>query len=107
MPHRGSWSAAPEPGRGLSASATPAEYLYYPAYAVYFNRTRQHYIYLRSDGWVTRPTPAGVSVATLLASSVVRLNFDDGPEQHHLRVIRSYPKNWPGTGIAMATSAGY
>lgn len=107
MPHRGAWGAVPKPARVQAASIIPDDYLYYPAYGVYFNSTRHYYVYLRSDGWVTRPTPAGVSVATLLASPMVRMNFHDGPEQHHASVIRSYPKNWPGTGIALVADAGY
>jgi hypothetical protein len=107
MPHRGSWAAPTNQGKERATSSAAQDYLYYPAYGVYFNADRQNYTFLQSDGWVTRPRPNGVSIADLLASPRVRLNFSDGPEQHHLSVVRNYPKNWPGTGIASVTDLGY
>lgn len=104
MPHGGSWSTLSKPAAAQSASNVPGDYLYFPSYGVYFDSTRQHYVYLLSDGWVTRSAPAGVTVATLLASPMVRLNLLGGPGQHHASVTGNYPKNWPGTGIALAAS---
>jgi len=69
------------------------EYDYYPAYQVYYSHHRHHYIYHDRGAWVSRPTPY-VSVNTLSASPVVRMDFHDRPSRHHSRVVRQYPRHW-------------
>jgi len=107
MPHRGAWDAAPKPVRVRTASITTDEYVYYPRYAIYFNRTQHRYIRLESDGWSTRSEPAGVKMEVLLDSPSVPLAFHDAPGQHHDQVVRDYPKNWPLSGVAVVARPGY
>jgi hypothetical protein len=70
------------------------DYVYYPAYGVYFNSTRHQYAYLNGNAWVATPAPFGVSTEVLLASPSVRMDFHDSPEHHHAEMIQRYPKNW-------------
>jgi hypothetical protein len=78
------------------------DYVYYPAYDVYYSSYRHQYAYLDGGAWVSRPGPRGVSVNVLLASPSVRMDFHDLPANHHADMVRRYPKNWkptaPGPG---------
>ena len=78
--------------------AVPDEYVYYPGYDVYYNRSRHEYAYQDGGRWVNRPQPHGISVNVLLASPSVRMNFHDSPANHHAAVRRSYPRNWNPAG---------
>ena len=112
-------SKAPPEVQPVAAPATPAQaaapapvvlvqptvvlqddYVYYPAYEVYYSSRRHDYRYRDGNAWVTRAAPPRVSVDVLFASPSVRLDFHDAPERHHDATIRSYPKNWspPGRG---------
>lgn len=89
--------AAPGPATVVQGQPTVAvqdDYVYYPAYEVYYSSSRHDYRYRDGDAWVSRPAPPRVSVDVLFASPSVRLDFHDAPDRHHERVIRSYPKNW-------------
>lgn len=68
--------------------------VYYPNYEMYFDPVARVYWYPRGGGWVTGPSPVGVSVDVLLASPSVRMNFRDSPANHHGEVIRQYPRDW-------------
>jgi hypothetical protein len=70
------------------------DYVYYPAYEVYYSSNRHDYLYRDGNAWLRRPAPPRVSVDVLFASPSVRLDFHDMPERHHESVIRSYPRNW-------------
>ena len=72
------------------------DYVYYPAYQVYYSSNRRQYIYLEGRSWVSRPAPPRVSVDVLFASPSVRLDFHDSPANHHASVVRQYPKHWKG-----------
>ncbi len=83
------------PGGQVQASvAIQDDYDYYPSYQVYYNRSRNEYVYRDGFAWVTRPEPRGVTVAVLFASPSVRLDFHDAPSRHHRSVVRTYPKTW-------------
>jgi hypothetical protein len=70
------------------------DYVYYPAYEVYYSSRRHDYRYRDGSVWVTRPAPPRVSVNVLLASPSVRVDFHDAPERHHESVAHNYPRNW-------------
>ena len=70
------------------------DYVYYPAYEVYYSSSRHDYRYRDGNAWVTRAAPPHVSVDVLFASPSVRLDFHDAPERHHEEIMRSYPRTW-------------
>lgn len=70
------------------------DYIYYPAYQVYYSTYRRQYVYLHGRTWVSRPTPPRVSVNVLFASPSVRVDFHDSPANHHAEIARQYPKHW-------------
>ena len=70
------------------------EYVYYPAYEVYYSRHTRQYSYRQGRSWVSRTEPPRVSANVLLASPSVTLDFHDAPASHHAAVARQYPKHW-------------
>jgi len=70
------------------------DYVYYPAYEVYYSSSRRDYRYRDGNAWVERAAPPGVSIDVLFASPSVRLDFHDAPERHHEEIRRTYPRNW-------------
>ncbi len=76
----------------------PDEFIYYPAYQIYYISNRDQYLYRVGRAWVVRPTPPGVAVEVLFASPAVRLDFHDAPEMHHASVLRQYPQHWQPPG---------
>jgi hypothetical protein len=88
------WNRPPEPVQ--VAIVTQDEYDYYPAYEVYYSRTRQEYVYRDGRNWVRSSQPRGISASVLLSAPSARMSFRDSPEHHHANVVRSYPKNWKG-----------
>jgi hypothetical protein len=74
------------------------DYVYYPAYDVYYNSSRRQYAYLEGGAWVSRPEPRGVTVDVLFASPSVRMDFHDSPAHHHAEIVRRYPRNWAPSG---------
>ncbi len=87
-------SAPPPPGYVESEGVVSDDYVYYPAYQVYYSGSRRQYVYLEGRSWVYRPAPPRVSASVLLASPSVRLDFHDAPSGHHAEIIRQYPKHW-------------
>ena len=81
-------------GRMQAGGNFEDDYVYYPAYEVYYSRNRHEYVYRDGNSWVRRPQPQGVELNVLLAAPSVHVDFRDSPEQHHSAVVRSYPKNW-------------
>ena len=79
-------------------AAIQDDYVYYPAYQVYYSSNRHQYVYQDGRSWVSRPAPPRVRVNVLLASPSVRLDFHDSPSVHHATVARQYPKNWAPPG---------
>jgi hypothetical protein len=74
------------------------DYIYYPAYQVYYSNNRHQYAYREGNTWVSRPAPPGVTVSVLRASPSVKMDFHDSPEYHHATVVQKYPKNWSVPG---------
>jgi hypothetical protein len=74
------------------------DYVYYPAYQVYYSSYRRQYVYLHGRSWVSRPVPPRVSVDLLFASRSVKVDFHDSPANHHAAIVRTYPKNWTPQG---------
>jgi hypothetical protein len=74
--------------------AVQDDYVYYPAYQVYYSSSRQ-YAYPEGDRWVLQPAPRAVPVNVLQASPAVKMNFHDSPVNHHAAVVQQYPENWP------------
>jgi len=70
------------------------DYVYYPHYQVYYSPSRHHYAYREGRAWVAQPAPRGVTINALQASPSVHMTFRGPPAQHHVEVIRQYPKNW-------------
>ena len=70
------------------------EYVYYPAYEVYYSSNTRQYVYRDGRSWVSRPEPPRVSASVLLATPSVKLDFHDSPAMHHTAVTRQYPKHW-------------
>lgn len=90
----------PPPGPVATVVVAPDDYVYYPAYQVYYSSNRRQYVYREGRNWVSRPAPPRVSAEVLFAAPSVRLDFHDSPALHHKTVVRQYPRNWapPGPG---------
>jgi hypothetical protein len=89
---------APPPAYAGSGFEVQDDYVYYPAYQVYYSSYRHQYVYQDGRSWVTRPAPPRVRVDVLFASPSVRLDFHDSPSVHHAAVVRQYPKHWAPPG---------
>lgn len=74
------------------------DYVYYPAYQMYYGSRSQHWYYQQGRSWVARPAPRGVSVDVIFGSPAVSVGFHDSPAMHHAEISRSYPKNWRPSG---------
>lgn len=70
------------------------DYVYYPAYQIYYSSYRHQYVYRDGRSWVSRPTPPHVAVNVLLSSPSVNVGFHDSPANHHAEIARQYPKQW-------------
>lgn len=82
------------PGPRYVTVGDPGDYVYYPAYEVYYSSRQQRYIYRERNVWVTSPQPPRVWARVLPQAPSVYVHFQDAPERHHAEVVRSYPKNW-------------
>jgi hypothetical protein len=92
---------APSPAIGQApapAVLEPDDYVYYPAYGIYYSSNRHQYAYLHGGDWVSQPAPGGVGVDELRASPSVKMDFHDAPANHHAAVVQQYPKNWKPSG---------
>jgi hypothetical protein len=74
------------------------DYVYYPAYRVYYSSYRHQYVYQDGRSWVSRPAPPRVAVNVLLSSPSVNVDFHDSPANHHAEIIRQYPQRWSPPG---------
>ncbi len=87
-------------GRGFqSARVQPGfvgqdDYVYYPAYQMYYGSRSRQYYYQDGSAWVAQPAPARVAVSVLVATPSVQMEFHDSPAAHHAQVIRTYPATW-------------
>ena len=87
-----------EPPPSGSLFVVQDEYVYYPAYQVYYNNNRHQYAYREGNTWVSRPAPPGVTVSVLRASPSVKMDFHDSPESHDAAVVQKYPRHWSAPG---------
>jgi hypothetical protein len=78
----------------VQSTVVEPEYVYYPAYEVYYSGNTHQYVYRDGRSWVSRPAPPRVAPDVLLRSPSVRLDFHDSPAVHHAAVVRQYPKHW-------------
>jgi len=76
------------------------DYVYYPAYQVYYSSERHQYVYRDGRSWVSRPAPPRVAVDVLVASPSVRVGFHDSPANHHAEIVKQYPQHWSPPGQA-------
>ena len=104
----GGWSTRPsfaqlQKGRGLQA-----DWVYYPAYEVYYSSNYRQYVYWDVTHWVTRSAPqAPLTPEKLQASPSVSMNFQDAPAHHHAVVARNYPRNWLPRAGSLVSALGY
>ena len=82
------------PAYGQSEVVVQPDYVYYPAYEVYYSSNTRQYVYRQGRSWVSRPEPPRVSANVLFTSPSVRLDFHDSPAIHHAAVVRQYPRHW-------------
>jgi hypothetical protein len=87
--------------------AVEPEYVYYPAYEVYYSSNTRQYVYRDGRAWVTRGAPPRVSAQVLFASPSVRLGFHDSPAVHHASVVRQYPKHWAPPAASHGRNEGH
>jgi hypothetical protein len=93
-----------EPGAGVyappqsvyveSGVAAQDDYVYYPAYQVYYSGYRHQYVYLDGHSWVSRSAPPRVSADVVFASPSVKVDFHDSPANHNAEIVKQYPKHW-------------
>jgi len=70
------------------------DYIYYPAYEVYYSSSRHECLYVEGGAWISRPSPPNISINVLFASPSIRVNFHDSPAHHHAAIVQQYPRNW-------------
>ncbi|HVU25386.1 MAG TPA: hypothetical protein VHE13_14765 [Opitutus sp.] len=75
--------------------ASPDDYIYYPAYGIYYSDRHHDYIYRDHAHWVHhREPPRGFRTG----SPSVHMEWHDSPEHHHAEVEHRYPRNWQPAG---------
>jgi hypothetical protein len=90
---------APAPSVYVETGVTVQDdYVYYPAYQVYYSSYRHQYVYQDGRSWVSRPAPPRVAVNVLFASPSVNVGFHDSPARHHAEIARQYPQHWSPPG---------
>jgi hypothetical protein len=70
------------------------DYVYYPAYHMYYSKHHNRWAYQEGNRWVMAATPPNVSVDVLRASPSVPMDFHDSPANHHAEMVQKYPKDW-------------
>ncbi len=70
------------------------DYVYYPQYGMYYNRTHHRFYSLNHGAWVVGAAPVGFTADVVLASPSVHMDFHDTPEHHHADIIKRYPHDW-------------
>ena len=74
------------------------DYVYFPAYQVYYSSERGRFVYLKGRSWVSQPVPPHVAPRVLFASPSVSVPFHDSPANHHADIVKQYPKQWAPPG---------
>jgi hypothetical protein len=108
FPAWSSGSSAPSVAQVQAGRGIQANWVYYPAYEVYYSRNYRQYVYWDVTDWVTRLEPlAPLTPEILQASPAVRMNFPDTPATHHAVVAQRYPRNWQPLTGRLASVTGY
>ena len=101
----GGWSTQPTVAQLQKVRGIQADWVYYPAYGVYYSRNFQEYVYWDATDWFTRlELIAPLTPEKLQASPAVRMDFQDAPALHHAAVARRYPRNWTSPMAALAAN---
>lgn len=104
-PTWGEWSTRPSYDQLQTARGIPADWVYYPAFELYYSRNHQQYVFREIGEWVAREEPvAPLTVARLEASLSVPMAFHDAPPSHHAEVTALYPKTWLPFGAVIAAT---
>jgi hypothetical protein len=98
--------APPPPVYTQTTLTMDDDFIYYPAYEVYYSSSRRKYTSWDGRSWVSSPTPPHVSAEALSAGPSVRMDFHDAPAAHHASVVREYPKHWTPTGQGHGNKEG-
>jgi hypothetical protein len=80
-------------------------YVYFPGYGIYYNRTKNQYVFPNGRAWITQNQPPGDMMGVdLQAAPSVLMNFSDAPERHHAAIVRAYPRDWGHPGPVLASA---
>ncbi|WP_395736590.1 hypothetical protein [Prosthecobacter sp.] len=88
---------------GLSAHAprlgNSGNYVYYPRYEAYFQRSSRMFYYPNGKKWEVQPTVLSTPVREILDSPGVPFQFSEHPSKYHEDVKLAFPTTWtPGKG---------
>lgn len=72
----------------------PDDFVYYPAYELYYGRRSHEWYYRDHDRWVPHSAPRDVPPDRLRSAPSVPMNFHDNPGAHQAEVSKQYPRNW-------------
>ena len=72
-------SAPPATAPAQPTVVVDDDYVYYPAYEIYYSRNHHNYQFREGNAWVTRSAPPRVSVDVLFGSPSVRVDFHELP----------------------------
>jgi hypothetical protein len=91
------------------AHAVVHEFIYYPAYEIYYCTRTKQYVYYWQGAWVWRPNPPPTLRVELLRDAVsVKMDFRDDPAIHHARIVKLYPRSWtPPPGWSRGRKEGW
>jgi len=94
-PRWGSWSSGPTKADIQTGLRRLDDYVYYPAFQVYFNAARGQYTFWDGQVWVTsHEPPQEIPVELLEIAASVPLRFEQGARWQHAEVVRLYPPDW-------------
>ncbi len=107
-PAWGGWSSGPTVAQMQVGRGVRPDWVYFPAYGIYYSSNYQEFVYWDATDWVTRPSPiAPLTLEQLQASPSVSMGFQDSPALHHAAVSQLYPRDWHAQGSGFAAARGY
>jgi hypothetical protein len=97
-------AAAPTTGESHAFTGTTGDhigddYVYYPAYEVYYSPATKEYVYFNGSVWVRSTSPEQTWIKEIRSANSVPVSFRDSPEKHHVETLRQYPRNWQPTPV--------
>jgi hypothetical protein len=92
-------TAAPTTGESHAFTGTAGDhigddYVYYPAYEVYYSPASKEYVYYNGSVWVRSTSPEQTWIKEIRSADSVPVTFRDSPENHHAETLRQYPRDW-------------